>query len=223
MAREPLQEGMTQGAVHRSMKARIMSGEFAPGAKMRADALRRSYDVSASAMREVFLRLTCEGLLAQEEQRGFHIPAADPDHLTQLMELRILLEVEGALASIRHGDLDWEAELAAAHHKLVHIESRMKETGDIAPYVAIWTRIDWEFHQALMAACPNKALLDAHASVYERFRQQVVAAVDTAGFRRETIPEHDAIMKAAVARDEDACRDAIRNHLRTYRDDVGDV
>lgn len=220
MAREPVQEGMNQAAVHRSVKARIMAGEFPAGAKLRPDVLRRTYDVSASAMREVFLRLAAEGLLAQEEQRGFHIPAADPRRLTELMELRILLESEGAAASIRLGDLDWEAGLAAAHHKLAHIESKMREAADIAPLVAIWTRIDWEFHEALLSACPNRALREAHRDVYEKFRQQVVAAVASAGFRAETIPEHKAIMAAAVARDETACRAAIRSHLQTYREDM---
>lgn len=224
MAREPAQDGtaagMTQAAVHRSVKARIVAGEFPAGSRMRPDALRAAYGCSASAMREVFLRLAAEGLLTQEEQRGFHVPAADPTRLTELMDLRILLESEGAAASIREGDLDWEAGLAAAHHKLAHIESKMKASDDLTPLVAIWSRIDWEFHEALLAACPNRTLLETHRSIYERFRQQVVAEVETAGFRGETIPEHQAILEAAVARDEAACREAIRIHLRTYREDV---
>lgn len=220
MAREPAQDGMTQAGVIRSMKARIMAGEFPAGMKLRPDALRGAYDVSASAMREALLRLSAEGLLAQEEQRGFHIPEADPKLLEELMDLRVLIEGEGAVQSMRQGDMEWEADLAAAHHKLAHIEGRMAEAEDHAPLVPIWTRVDWEFHQTLLSACPSGALRDAHRAVYERFRQQVVAATPDAGFRHETIREHEEIVNAAVARDEAALRLAIKQHLWTYREDM---
>ncbi|MGG7564886.1 GntR family transcriptional regulator [Rhodovulum sp. DZ06] len=220
MARDAAQDGMTLGAVHRSVKARIMAGEFPAGARLRPDALRGAYDVSASAMREVLLRLAVEGLVAQEEQRGFSVPTSDLALLGELMDLRVLLEGEGAVQSMRRGDMEWEAGLAAAHHKLAHIEARMRDAEDPAHLVPIWTRVDWEFHDALLSACPNRALREEHRAVYERFRQQVVAATPTAGFRHETIEEHEAILNAAVARDEDACRKAIRSHLWTYRDDM---
>jgi DNA-binding GntR family transcriptional regulator len=50
----------------------------------------------------------------------------------------------------------------------------------------------------------------------------VVASLSSAGFRPETIPEHAAILDAAVARDIPACQAAIRAHLQTFRDDVRD-
>jgi DNA-binding GntR family transcriptional regulator len=216
------QEGTTLGAIYRSVKARLLAGEFAPGEKLRPDALRETYDVSATAMREVFLRLVHERLLSQEEQRGFRVPDADERRLTELMGLRILLESEGAAGSITHGDVEWEAQLYAAHHKLAHIEQKMKDADDIAPFVPIWTRIDWEFHETLLSAGPSEVLRVTHRSIYEQFRQQVVASLSSAGFRAETIPEHAAILDAAVARDIPACQAAIRAHLQTYRDDVRD-
>ena len=154
------------------------------------------------------------------EQRGFHIPESDLKLLHDLMELRALLEGEGAAQSLRMGDMEWEADLAAAHHKLAHIESRMADNGQLRELVPIWTRVDWEFHDTLLSACPSGALRETHRSVYERFRQQVVAATPDAGFRRETISEHAAILDAAVRRDEAATREAIRKHLWTYRDDM---
>ncbi len=216
------QEGTTLGAIYRSVKARLMAGEFPAGEKLRPDALRETYDVSASAMREVFLRLAHERLLSQEEQRGFRVPEADARRLTELMDLRILLESEGAADSIRNGDVEWEAQLYAAHHKLGHIEQKMQEAGDIAPFIPIWTRIDWEFHDTLLSACSSASLRATHRNIYEQFRQQVVAEMSSAGFRPETIPEHAAILNAAVARDIPACQAAIAAHLQTYRRDVAD-
>jgi DNA-binding GntR family transcriptional regulator len=216
------QEGTTLGAIYRSVKARLMAGEFPAGDKLRPDALRDTYDVSASAMREVFLRLAHEGLLSQEEQRGFRVPEADARRLTELMDLRILLECAGAADSIRNGDVEWEAQLYAAHHKLGHIEQKMQEAEDIVPFIPIWTRIDWEFHDTLLSACRSATLRATHRNIYEQFRQQVVAEMPSAGFRSETIPEHASIQNAAVARDIPACHAAIAAHLQTYRRAVAD-
>lgn len=211
---------MRPSSVYRSFKARLVAGEFRAGEKLRPDAFKDSYGISASAMREIFLRLTYENLLTQEEQRGFRVPVADEKRLTDLMNLRILLECEGAKESILNGDLEWEARLSAAHHKLAHIEQKMKAAPDIAPFVPIWTRVDWEFHDTLLSACPSDILRATHRNIYERFRQQVVAELKSAGFREETIREHAAILKAAIERDIPACRSAIDAHLQTYRDDL---
>ncbi|MFP1630808.1 GntR family transcriptional regulator [Zhengella sp. ZM62] len=216
------EEGMTAQAVYRSLKTRVMAGEFRAGDRLRPDVLKESYGISASAMREILLRLAHEHLITQEEQRGFHVPVASEKRLTELMNLRILLECEGARLSIKHGDLEWEARLNAAHHKLAHIEAKMRAAADIIEFVPIWTRIDWEFHDTLLSACPSDTLRSVHRNIYEQFRQQVVAELESAGFREATVPEHEAILVAAIRRDVDACKAAIHAHLQTYREDLFD-
>ena len=138
---------------------------------------------------------------------------ASPQNLIELMDMRILLESEGARQSMLHGDIEWEARLSAAHYKLAHLESRMHETGDIQSNIPIWTRVDWEFHDTLLSECPSQVLRQVHRNIYERFRLQVVATLRNSGFRDETLREHEAILKAAIARDPDACAVALRNHL----------
>ncbi len=138
------------------------------------------------------------------------------------MDVVILWECEGAADSIRNGDVACEAHLYAAHHKLVHIGQKMQDADDIQPFIPIWPRIDWEFHDTLLSACHSATLRATHRSIYEQFRQQVVAEMSTAGFRSETVPEHAAILEAAVARDIPACQAAITAHMQTYRRDVAD-
>jgi DNA-binding GntR family transcriptional regulator len=210
----------TPSSAYRVIKRRLMAGEFVGGQKLRPDLLKDEFGISASAMREVFLRLSHEHLLEQEEQRGFHVPPASEKRLNELMELRILLEREGARQSIEHGDIEWEARLNAAHYKLAHLETKMRAADDIGRYISIWTRVDWEFHDTLLSACPSQALRQTHCNIYERFRQQVVLNIETAGFREETLPEHEAILHAAIARDVEACCVAIGRHLRTLREDL---
>ncbi|WP_333821640.1 GntR family transcriptional regulator [Pinisolibacter sp.] len=211
---------MTPSSAYRIIKRRLMAGGFAGGQKLRPDLHKDEFGISASAMREVFLRLSHEHLLEQEEQRGFHVPRASERRLTELMQLRILLECEGARQAIEFGDIEWEARLNAAHYKLAHLETKMRATSDLTQYIGMWTRVDWEFHDTLLSACPSETLRQTHRNIYERFRQQVVLTLDSAGFREETLPEHEAILQAAITRDAKACCRALESHLQTLREDL---
>lgn len=211
---------LTPQAAYRTIKRRLMAGGFDSGQKLKPDLFKGDFGISASAMREVFLRLSHENLLEQEEQRGFHVPVASQQKLNELMQLRVLLECEGARQSIRLGDIEWEARLNAAHYKLAHLETKMRAAADLADHIPMWTRVDWEFHDTLLSACPSETLRQTHRNIYERFRLQVVLSLDSAGFREETLPEHEAILKAAIARDADACCRALHIHLQTFRENL---
>lgn len=204
-------------AVYRSLKERLITGELKAGEKLRPDDLKGRYGLSASAIREILLRLTHSNLLQQHEQRGFQVPKASIQLLDELMSLRILLECEGAKQSIEHGDIEWEARLNAAHHKLAHLETKMRSAADPAEFIPIWTRFDWEFHETLLSACPSATLRQSYQNTYERFRQQVAAVIDMAGFRKTTLAEHEAILRGAIERDANACQQAIHSHVRTFQ------
>lgn len=195
----------------------LLGGEFSPGQKLKPDALRLRYNISASSMREVLLRLAGEGLVEAEDQRGFSVPDASFSRMSELLKLRALIECEGARGSILQGDLEWEARLNAAHHKLSHIEQRLNITGDTKELLPIWTRADDEFHQTLVDACGSQALIEMRANLFQRARQQVVACDPKFGFRVGTVPEHNAILEAALARDIDACEKAIHAHMTSFQ------
>lgn len=212
--------GTTTSQAYRVFKQRLISGGFEGGQKLRPDSHSEEFKISSSAMREAFLRLAHENLLDQEEQRGFFVPHASEQALAELMELRLLLECEGARQSIVNGDIEWEAGLNAAHYKLAHLETKMRAANKISEFIPIWTRVDWEFHAMLLSACPSEALRQIHRNIYDRFRQQVVLTHRDAGFREETLPEHEAILRAAINRDTAACNEALRRHLQTFREDL---
>ena len=50
--------------------------------------------------------------------------------LIELTHMRVLLEGEGTVLSIRKGGVPWEARLTAAHHQLSHIEKRIHAQDD---------------------------------------------------------------------------------------------
>lgn len=195
------------------MRHRLITGEFGYGTKLRAEKLRQDYNCSASTVREVLFRLSTVGLVDFQEQRGFRSPFQSIERQHELTHMRILLETEGACLSIRLGGVEWESRLTAAHHKLSHIETRVRSSGDVIPLLGLWSRAEQEFHETLIDACGSGLLKRTHVVIYEQFRQQLVSAETNYGYFPENIREHQTILDAALERNEDLMRVSINDHL----------
>lgn len=200
-------------AIHDHLRNRLINGEFAPGARLQAEKLRLDYDVAASTIRESLFRLSTENLVDFREQRGFRMPQLSRELQHEITQMRILLECEGTRLSIRLGTLEWEAQLSAAHHKLSHIETRIRDRGGVDTLIDLWSRAELEFHESLIAACGSDVLKRTHLMIYNQFRQQLITTDRQFAFVPENVAQHKAILDAALDRDEDrACRN-IHDHL----------
>ena len=213
------QDSGDQGSIYDDISGRLAAGEFPAGARLKADDLSKDYGVSASAMREVLFRLSYGGFAVFEEQRGFRVPPASPRRLLEVRHLRILVETEGARLAIEQGDMEWEARLNAAHHKLAHIEVKMRESGRLRDNIAIWTRFDWEFHDTLISASGSQLLRETLQGLFFKYRLLLVGVVPDYGFRSGTVSEHKAILDAALERNPERCAAAIRTHY-AFLDDL---
>ncbi|MEO0990525.1 MAG: GntR family transcriptional regulator, partial [Pseudomonadota bacterium] len=191
---------------------------FDPGERLKPADLQGEYGCSANTVRDVLLRLSKVGLVDFEMQRGFRARDRSPELRSDVTRFRILLEQEGAILSMRYGGLEWEAQLSAAHHKLSHIESQVNKANSIDAFLPIWSDAEIEFHSTLISSCQSPLLIETYANVYAQFRQQVVTSEygRKRSFSTSVIFEHKAILDAALARDETACRAAIHDHLKRH-------
>ena len=199
---------------YRRIRNDIIFGKLAPAEKLRLDRLREEYGASVSTLRELLARLTSEGLVVAEGQRGFEVAPASAENLREIAALRLLLEIHALEQSFKAGDVDWEGRVVSAHHKLSLIEKRLL-SGDKADAEA-WKRYDWEFHHALISACGSEALLDTHAPVYDKYlRYQMVAGI----FRGEIAArEHQKLLECALNRDANTARDVLVVHIEACVD-----
>ncbi|WP_422072558.1 GntR family transcriptional regulator [Sulfitobacter geojensis] len=202
--------------IYLSLKQRLTSNGFAHGSKLRAEALRREFDCSASTVREVLFRLSTVGLVDFKEQRGFRVPERSPEKLIELTHMRVLLEGEGTVLSIRNGGVAWEARLTAAHHQLSHIEKRIHGTDDPTDLVEIWFSSEREFHQTLISACGSETLKQMHGRIYAQFRQQLMVSDRRFNFISENIEHHAEILDAALSGNEALTRKKIHDHLARH-------
>lgn len=187
----------------------IIFGLLPPGSRLRLERLRGPYKASISTLREILFRLSSEGLVIAEGQRGFEVAPVSQQNFREVAAMRELLESHALRESFQRGDVDWEGEVVAAHHKLARMEERML-AGDRAD-AETWKRYDWEFHHALIAACGSSALLAAHARIFDQYlRYQIIAVI----FRgKEAADEHRLLLQHAMNRDHEAAAKVLKRHI----------
>ena len=196
-------------STYEQIKHDIIFGILAPGSKLKLAALRQSYDVSVSTLREILNRLASDGFVEAEEQRGFFVTPVSKEDLIEIANLRVLLECSALEVSLRNGDADWEGNLVAAHHKLHLIEKKML-AGD-ASQKEIWKRYDWEFHLSLIEACNSRNLLSLHAKIYDKYLRYQMLVLTNRG--EEAVEEHKTMFEAALARDSDTAKSTLETHI----------
>lgn len=202
--------------VFETLRHRLMTNGFEHGQKVKAEYLKAEFGCSASTIREALFRLSTLGLVDFQEQRGFRVPERSQQLVHELTHLRVMLEGEGTVLSIRRGGVAWEARLTAAHHQLSHLETRLHKSTDKTPFVDLWFDAERQFHETLIAACGSDVLKDAHHAVYCRFRQQLMVEDREFDFISGNIRHHQQIVDAAMSGDESLTRQKIHDHLARH-------
>ena len=196
-------------STYQRIKRDIIFGDLAPASKLKLEGLRKRYSASMSTLRETLSRLSSEGFVAAEEQRGFFVTAVSRDDLIEIANLRILLECHALRQSIEQGDTDWEGNLVAAHHKLHLMEKQMLAGDDSRK--EDWKRYDWEFHLAMIEACGSRNLLSLHAILYDKYLRYQMLVLTYRG--ADAVEEHRQMFDAALARDVEGATALLTQHI----------
>lgn len=208
-----LEQGAETGTIgektYRRIRADIVFGRLAPGERLTLDRMHDLYSASVSTLREVLNRLSSEGLIIAEGSRGFEVMPISSGNLREVAAMRCLLESHALRKSFEAGDMDWEGEVVAAHHKLASLERRMA-AGERS-VAETWKRYDREFHHALISACGSRVLLETHATIYDRYlRYQMIAAV----YRGDVAAgEHRRLLECALKRDWKTAQATLTKHV----------
>lgn len=195
--------------VWRRIRSDILFGRLGPGQKLKLEQLRADYGVSVSALREILSRLASEKLVMAEGQRGFEVWPVSVKELKEIAALRFLLESHAMAQSFAAGDVEWEAQVVAAHHKLALMEERMA-AGERSG-VETWKLYDWQFHQALIAACGSRTLMQTHGAVFDKYLRYQMLALS---FRGDVAAgEHRVLLRCALERDAAKAGAVLETHV----------
>ncbi|MFT4067010.1 GntR family transcriptional regulator [Paraburkholderia sp.] len=192
----------------------LLAGLFQPGEKLRPQALQERYGVGISPIREALMLLSCDGLVANEGQRGFRVAEMSKEDLLDIIETRKKIETELLTDAIQHGDEDWGAEISAAFYKLVHTPLPAAEDIEAGHR---WELAHRRFHFALLAAARSNWLrrideqLVRHSERYRRMR--IVDPLSREVLARDIVNEHQELMDAVLKRQTERACELLRAHI----------
>lgn len=204
----PARKETISSRVLADLRGAILRAELAPGVKINLDQLRKRFDTSISPLREALARLTADGLVLFEDQRGFRVAPVSRAELDDVLAMRLDLEVAALRDSVRHGAMDWESDIIRALHRL----GRTSATDDPAQ----WQGSHDGFHRALIAGTPRILLLRTCVGLIDLSRRYR-SLTGLAGDGAVGMHSHDAIAMAAVRRDAEEAAHCLTAHLEEER------
>nr|WTA00631.1 GntR family transcriptional regulator [Streptomyces sp. NBC_00857] len=163
--------------------------------------------VSRTPIREALLLLAAEDLVRLVPKRGAQIVPLSGREITELMELRGIVERYAAEQIIPEGKAP-VAELSA----LLERQRTLSGPEHAKEFIAV----DHLFHATMVSAVGN-ALLNRHYDGLRsrQIRAGVVALYNQYGRQKSVLTEHQAILDAIAAGDAGAAHTAIDSHLET--------
>jgi GntR family transcriptional regulator, carbon starvation induced regulator len=199
-------------ALHERLRHDIILGVLPPAAKLKLEKLSKAYDVSVNTLRETLSRLAADGLVVAEGQKGFAVLPVSTEDLREITEMRQLLECHALKQSIAAADLDWEARVVGAYHKLSKVEELVEAEPEI--YGEPWERANQEFHEALISNCRSRWLRLYLRTMYDHSRRYRMLSLKTKPFpRSQSAAEHRLILDAAIGRSAEQASRLLADHI----------
>ncbi|RYX91731.1 MAG: FadR family transcriptional regulator [Comamonadaceae bacterium] len=207
------------------LRALMANGEFDPGSRLPAERdLAKQLGVSRPSVREALIALEVEGWVEVRTGSGVYVldrtaqvikagaaRAAQiaPDEWGPLELIRARRVVEGEIAS-----------MAASEAKRKHIDAMGKAIASMkadADRGVLPLDGDRAFHTAIVESCGNAVLIETVQRFWDSRRgplfERLGGHFETVDSWRAAIDEHEAIYKAVRARDADAARTAMHEHM----------
>jgi DNA-binding GntR family transcriptional regulator len=184
--------------LYRSLKRDIIRGGLAPREPLRIDMLRKRYDCGGSPLREALNRLSAEGFVIQNDQRGFVVADIAQADLEEVVFTRCALNEIMLPAVLKNGDQAWEERVVLAHY---HLSKTPPFTSDGRLNEDYLLR-HREFHMSILAPCGSRWLLELSEKLFDwtqRCQYQALRA-DVVG-SRDVASEHNELAKAVLDRD----------------------
>ena len=169
--------------IARRVRERILDARMHEGARINEVHLAAELGVSRTPLREALTALAAEGALDSVPRRGFFVRPLTTEELDDIYDIRPLLDPEALrLAGIPDRErLDTLDELNA----------KLLASGDLEEAI----RNDDEWHLQLVAACPNRVLIDLIRQFMQRTRRYEMALMGNPVNVRSACATHARILQ----------------------------
>lgn len=190
--------------VARVVRRRIFEGTYPAGQYIRLEQLADELGVSVTPVREALFGLRAEGLLRQVPRRGFVVSPITRRDITDVAEVQA--HIGGVLAS-RAAELISDEQLRGLEAVQDRLESAYRRNDHEAA-----VRLNHEFHRGVNLAARSPKLAQLMGQITKFALESVYPTLH--GWPAHSTRDHRELLVALRARDGEAARVAMSDHLR---------
>lgn len=182
--------------------ADIRAGALKPGDRLTEAELAQRLGISRTPVREAIRQLESDGLVDHVPRVGAVVRTLDYAEITELYEMRAVLESTAARFAAR----------AASDVELAELEAINAEMADASDTQKL-SEANQQFHAVLLNAARNRFLVKSVEAVQKTLLILGPSTMEEGGRASEAIAEHQRILDALRKRDCDAAEAVMRVHI----------
>jgi DNA-binding GntR family transcriptional regulator len=201
----------TEELMYQDVYDAIMEHRLPPRTKLTEQVLCQIYDTARHTVRKVLTRLSTEGLVELEANRGAFIASPSSTEAKDMFELRQIIE-HATLARVAR---DATPRQLAALRKMVTEERNAHATGDRPR----WIRLSAQFHLELALLTDNVLLVDTLRRLVSR-TTLLIATIEAPGQNACSFDEHDDVLTALENGDVALAQEHMAHHLHNCEERV---
>lgn len=191
--------------VFNTLRNAILKGELEPGERLMEIKLAEKLGVSRTPIREAIRKLELEGLVVMTPRKSAEVARITEEDLTDVLEVRRVLEELAIDLSCQNITDDIIAEL---EDNLVRFKAAVKKN-DITEIATM----DVEFHETIYRSTGNKRLIQILNNLREQMYRYRLEYIKDKQTRDNLVIEHRGIIDALKNRDNVNGKKAILNHI----------
>jgi DNA-binding GntR family transcriptional regulator len=183
----PIVQRSLTDTVEERIREMIVSGALEFGQQITERQLSDQFSVSKTPVREAMVRLAAEGLVEIKPRAGNFVFAPTSDMITQITDVRRLLESGALKSALRHD----AGGLIAALRANVEASSQIQDSPDPA---AAYRALDSAFHATLFAHAHNPYMSQAYDVIAHKVRAMRNRLTFPPSFVRVSLAQHAEIV-----------------------------
>ena len=201
---DPKSSDASQGQeTYARLLTEIRLGSLKPGERLTETELAARLGISRTPVREAIRALETDGLVIHTPRVGATIRVLDSAEVTELYEMRAVLEGTAARFAARAAYKSEIAELKAINDEMA------AAVGEIDQLFKLNSR----FHAVLMNAARNRFLVRAVEAIQKTLLILGPSTMEETDRVGAALAEHRAVIEALQANDEDRAEAAMRAHI----------
>jgi len=177
-------------------------GTYRPGDRLVESELAERFGVSRTPIREALQRLETQAILIRDG-RSLIVASLDHNQLAELYVVRTELEGLAARLAARH----------ATDEEVRVLQSMTEEDRRIMDDPGALSRTNRRFHRQVHLASHNRFLVRQLDLVHRSMALLTTTSLAVEGRVENALAEHERIVAAIAARDEDGAHEALKQHI----------